>query len=155
MLLSLYEQHEKSRRPDLNRQHLWAHSLDADCKGLCSSRLQGLRPRLGKPHARDTRRQLALVLVPDRPASPRTRKGRGFWGMTTYRAAFIPSGPDNGEVALTGPEHAHLSDDELRAEALKEAHQGDVIAWVDSDGGRLFPTEEIFLDAIVIGDWTA
>lgn len=40
----------------------------------------------------------------------------------TYRAAYI------GEVRLTGPEHAHLSDDALTAEAVTEAYRGGLFA---------------------------
>lgn len=48
----------------------------------------------------------------------------------TYRAAFI------GEVVLTKPEHAHLSDEALMIEALAECER----ASIDADG-------------IEIGDW--
>jgi hypothetical protein len=39
-----------------------------------------------------------------------------------YRAAFV------GESVLTGPEHAHLSDEDLLAEAVAEARRADILA---------------------------
>ncbi len=57
---------------------------------------------------------------------------------TTYRACYWTD--DRGaEVRLTGPEHAHLPDDELEASARAEAEH----AGLDLSYGRL-----------VIGDWT-
>jgi len=56
---------------------------------------------------------------------------------TTYRAAYWTDG--QAEIVLTLPEHAHLSDDDLLAEALAEAErQG-----MDLSYGQ-----------IVIGIWT-
>lgn len=45
--------------------------------------------------------------------------------MTTYRGAYLDHGTEC--TILTGPEHAALSDDELRAEALAEAHRGRIL----------------------------
>jgi len=57
--------------------------------------------------------------------------------MATYRAAYWTDGKD-AEVVLTLPEHAHLSDEELIAEARRYA-------------------EEVGLDlsygTIVVGEW--
>lgn len=58
----------------------------------------------------------------------------------TYRAAFI------GETVFTGPEHSHLSDDELRAEALAECRRAGGIG--DADAG--WATESDFLAALKI-----
>lgn len=57
---------------------------------------------------------------------------------TTYRAAYWTDG-QGAEIVLTLPEHAHLSDDDLLAEAMAEAErQG-----MDLSYGQ-----------IVIGIWT-
>lgn len=56
----------------------------------------------------------------------------------TYRAAYWTDG-QGGELVLTAPEHAHLSDEALLAEARAEAER----AGVDLSDGR-----------IEIGDWT-
>lgn len=58
--------------------------------------------------------------------------------MATYRAAYWTDGK-GAEVVLTGPEHAHLSDEELIAEARKEAES----AGLDLSYGE-----------IVVGEWT-
>lgn len=55
----------------------------------------------------------------------------------TYRAAYWTDG--QGELVLTAPEHASLSDEALLSEARAEAER----AGVDLSGGR-----------IEIGDWT-
>ena len=56
---------------------------------------------------------------------------------TTYRACYWTD--DLVEVRLTGPEHAHLPDDELEAAARAEAeHVG-----LDLSSGRL-----------AVADWT-
>jgi hypothetical protein len=39
----------------------------------------------------------------------------------TYRAAYV------GDCVLTGPEHAALPDDELRAEAVREARRAEIL----------------------------
>ena len=58
--------------------------------------------------------------------------------MTTYRAAYWADGRGS-EIVLTLPEHAHLSNEELIAEATAEAkRQG-----MDLSYGR-----------IEIGEWT-
>lgn len=56
----------------------------------------------------------------------------------TYRAAYWLSDDRQGEIVLTGPEHAHLDDDALEAEARAEAER----EGVDLSGG-----------SIVIGEW--
>lgn len=42
--------------------------------------------------------------------------------MVTYRAAYWTNGR-GAEVVLTLPEHSHLSDEELLAEAMAEAER--------------------------------
>jgi hypothetical protein len=44
---------------------------------------------------------------------------------TTYRCAYLDHGTES--TVLTGPEHAELSDDDLRAEALAEGYRADII----------------------------
>ena len=58
--------------------------------------------------------------------------------MATYKAAYWTDGK-GAEIVLTRPEHAHLSDEELIAEALREAES----AGLDLSDGE-----------IVVGDWT-
>lgn len=60
------------------------------------------------------------------------------YSSNVYRACYWTDG-EGGEVRLTGPEHAHLPDDELEAVARAEAEKVDL----DLSYGRL-----------VIGDWT-
>ena len=45
---------------------------------------------------------------------------------TSYRAAYLLSSDKQAELVLTAPEHAEMSDDELRAEALAEAERAGV-----------------------------
>ena len=59
--------------------------------------------------------------------------------MTTFRAAYV------GDCVLTGPEHAHLDDEALLAEAVAEAHRAGLIG---DDAHQIAPTD------IVIGEWT-
>ena len=63
--------------------------------------------------------------------------------MTTYRAAYWTNYDrdhlDGGEVVLTGPEHADLSDEELLRQALAEMDR----AGLETGEGR-----------VVIGEWT-
>ena len=58
--------------------------------------------------------------------------------MTTYRAAYWTDG-QGAEVVLTLPEHAHMSDKELIAEAQQYAKE----IGLDTSYGR-----------IEIGEWT-
>ena len=67
--------------------------------------------------------------------------------MTTYRAA-IYCAPQSAGVVLTGPEHAALSDDDLLAEALREAAEAGLIG---DDGDRL--TKDEFFAGLHIGEW--
>lgn len=74
---------------------------------------------------------------------------------TAYRAAYFLA--QNGNCTLlTGPEHAHLTDDELCAEALAEAQRGDIIDMDETDPEAAFPriTREQFVDGLHIGEWT-
>jgi len=50
----------------------------------------------------------------------------------TYRAAYWTDG-HGGELVLTAPEHAHLSDEELLAEARAEAER----VGLDLSDGRI------------------
>jgi len=59
------------------------------------------------------------------------------WGA--YWTNYCRNHLDGGEVVLTGPEHANLSDEELRAETLAEMDR----AGLEMGEGR-----------IVIGEWT-
>ena len=68
---------------------------------------------------------------------------------TTYRACYYLTADLQGETVLTGPEHAHLSDDALRAEAAAEAERAGIIG--DAPG---ITTGEL-RDGLRIGDWTA
>ena len=61
----------------------------------------------------------------------------------TFRAAYL------GSTRLTGPEHAHLSDEELVAEAKAEANRMDPDHATDSDGAPVCPR-----DQIQIGEWS-
>lgn len=63
--------------------------------------------------------------------------------MTTYRAAYTRQTADYGEILLTLPEHANLSDAELIAEALHYARSADAEAQI-----------ELTEDDIEVGDWT-
>ena len=58
-----------------------------------------------------------------------------------YRAAFI------NDTVLTGPEHAHVPEDELRAEALAEAKRANVMG-----GAPAFTLAE-FEDQLEVGLW--
>jgi hypothetical protein len=70
---------------------------------------------------------------------------------TTYKAAFYlpPTGNGSG-VVLTGPEHEHLTDDELRAEAHAEALRLGLIG-ADPD---LQVDDGTFRDRLQVGPWT-
>lgn len=61
--------------------------------------------------------------------------------MTTYRAAILFSSDRQGSTVLTLPEHAHLSDAELHAEAQREIDRANIRDQIE-DG------------TIEIGDWT-
>jgi len=69
---------------------------------------------------------------------------------TTYRAAYI------GHTVLTAAEHAGLSDDALRAEAMAEAQRADIIDMRETDPEAAHPrlTVAEFNDRLAIGDWT-
>lgn len=56
----------------------------------------------------------------------------------TYRAAYWTD-HEGGELVLTGPEHAHLSDEELILEARAEAERADL---------------DLSYGAVLVGDWT-
>lgn len=62
---------------------------------------------------------------------------------STYRAALY------GEIRLTGPEHAHLSDDDLIAEAMAEVNRAKLE--VTYGGERVRDIEE---EDLSIEDWT-
>lgn len=59
--------------------------------------------------------------------------------IRTYRAVIV------GECNLTGPEHAHLSDYEIMAEAIAEAHRQGIIG--DED-------HQIRVEDLSIGEWS-
>ena len=61
----------------------------------------------------------------------------------TFRAAFI------GDVRLTAPEHAGLSDEALLAEAHAEADRTDPLHGTDADGNPVCPR-----DSLQIGEWS-
>lgn len=63
--------------------------------------------------------------------------------MKTYRAAYL------GSTVLTRPEDAHLSDEELLAEAHLELDHVSPDGLLDADGGPLAPRS-----AVKIGLWT-
>jgi hypothetical protein len=69
--------------------------------------------------------------------------------MTTFRAAFYKM------TVLTGPEHASLSDEDLRAEALAEAQRGDIIDMEEADPEVAYPrvTRAQFESGLQIGEW--
>lgn len=69
---------------------------------------------------------------------------------TTYRAAYI------GETVLTAAEHANLSEEALRAEALAEAQRADIIDMEEDDAEAAAPrfTRAAFDSALTIGEWT-
>ncbi|MBM11779.1 MAG: hypothetical protein CL759_06860 [Chloroflexi bacterium] len=68
----------------------------------------------------------------------------------TYRACYIRETATNGECVLTGPEHAHLDDAALRAEAMAEATRAGLYRDDDPD----CPTREAIAALLEIGDWT-
>jgi len=70
--------------------------------------------------------------------------------MTTYRAAYLAY-PQSAGVVLTGPEHAGLSDDALRAEALAEALRADIVCDHEGDDSRTSRAE--FDRLLCIGEW--
>jgi hypothetical protein len=72
---------------------------------------------------------------------------------TTYRAAYYVTPDGRDETVLTGPEHAHLDDDDLIAEALAEAKRADIVSDDDEQEPRLTPAA--LVDGLTIGDWTA
>ena len=63
--------------------------------------------------------------------------------MQIYRAAYL------GDTVLTLPEHAHLSDEDLVAEAIRELDRIDRAHAQSADGEPLAPR-----DNIRIGVWT-
>lgn len=66
-----------------------------------------------------------------------------------YRACYY-QGPDGqGEIVLTKPEHAVLSDRELRAEALAEGWRADIIG---EDEPRI--PEDDFVNGLRVGAWS-
>lgn len=67
----------------------------------------------------------------------------------SYRAAYY------AETVLTLPEHAHLSDDALRAEALAEAQRADIIDMDETDSETAHPrlTRAEFDAGLRIGEW--
>jgi hypothetical protein len=71
--------------------------------------------------------------------------------MTSYRAAFFR------DTVLTRPEHAALSDEQLRAEALAEAQRADIIDMEEADPESAYPhlTRAQFESGLQIGDWVA
>jgi len=89
--------------------------------------------------ARDEARRRALTAgdIVDYDEMMHRQQRRIIAMTTTYRAAYWTDG--KAEIVLTLPEHAHLSDDDLLAEAMAEAErQG-----MDLSYGQ-----------IVIGVWT-
>jgi hypothetical protein len=66
--------------------------------------------------------------------------------MTTYRAAYV------NDVVLTGPEHAHLSDEDLIDVAVAQAKAAGILGedYVDSEDNRL----GIIKSDVKIGPWT-
>lgn len=71
--------------------------------------------------------------------------------MTTYRAAYINA------IVFTGPEHAALSDEALRAEALAVARRAGVVDETTDDEEEAHPgwTLAAFERDLCIGDWKA
>jgi hypothetical protein len=68
--------------------------------------------------------------------------------MTTYRACYFVTDNPQSETVLTLPEHAHLDDCALTAEAMAEAERADLVG----EHPRV-PYQEL-LDGLTIGDWT-
>ena len=68
--------------------------------------------------------------------------------MPTYRACYYLAQDRQSDIVLTGPEHAHLSDDDLIAEAIAEARRGDLVG---DDPPRMTPAE--LRDGLRIGDY--
>lgn len=76
--------------------------------------------------------------------------------MGEYRAAYYVSQDGQAETVLTLPEHASLSDSELKAEAIAEAKRADIVY----EGARA-PVEDgeprVHIDDLVagirIGQW--
>jgi len=68
----------------------------------------------------------------------------------TYRACYIGETATSGECRLTGPEHAHLDDDALRAEAMAEAGRAGLYCDEDPD----YLTRGELAALLEIGDWT-
>lgn len=70
---------------------------------------------------------------------------------TTYRAAYYLSGKSGSSagIPLTGEEHAHLSDEDLRAEATRVALDTGLIG----DDEHQVSAED-FSARLHIGEWT-
>lgn len=71
--------------------------------------------------------------------------------MTTYRACYYVWPDSQSSVCLTGPEHAHLSDDDLIALAIAEAHRPGCDL-IDPDGPSGLTGQDV-RDGLSIGDW--
>jgi hypothetical protein len=66
----------------------------------------------------------------------------------TYRAAYLLFEDSQSDLVLTSPEHAGLSDEDLRAEALREATSANLIGESDQQ-----ITLAQFKDWLRIGAW--
>lgn len=73
---------------------------------------------------------------------------KGGKPLRTYRAAIYLA-PDGYELRLTGPEHAHLDDAALLAEAMQEARRTGLVG----DAWHYIPDEELAA-RLIIGEWT-
>lgn len=74
----------------------------------------------------------------------------------TYRAAVFRTSDTDVGVAMTGPEHAHLSDEALRAQARSAALRAHLIDTLETDPQKAFPrlTWARFEAGLSIDDWT-
>lgn len=76
---------------------------------------------------------------------------------TSYRAAYYSNPKTGAETVLTGPEHSHLDDDALLAQAIAEAERAGIVDIDETDAEAAFPrlTVEQLRTRLTVGVWTA
>ena len=74
----------------------------------------------------------------------------------TFRAAYYSHPKSGDETRLTGPEHAYLDDDALRAQALTGAREAGLLDEDETDPDAAYPrlTRALFDAGLKIGQWT-
>lgn len=69
--------------------------------------------------------------------------------ITHWRACYYVSADGQYDMVMTGPEHAHLTDDELVEEALAEADRAGLIGEDDES----HTPRDLFEKQLRIGEW--